>query len=100
MPHPWCEPDPADPASSLLHVKAVPGARQDAVAGPLGERLKVRVAAPPEDGRANKAILRLLADRLGVKPAAVTLIRGAAHPEKTISVHGLAAAEVAARLAG
>ncbi len=44
----------------LVWVKAVPGAAQDTVAGALGDRLKVRVSAAPEDGRANKAICRLL----------------------------------------
>ena len=45
----------------VLRVKAVPGAKRDAIAGALGDRLKIRVAAPPEDGQANAAIRALLA---------------------------------------
>ena len=45
----------------LVWVKAVPGASLDTVAGALGDRLKVRISAAPEDGQANRAICRLLA---------------------------------------
>jgi len=53
----------------LIAVKAVPGAARDEIAGLLGERLKVRVAAPPEDGKANEAICRVLAAALGLRSA-------------------------------
>jgi uncharacterized protein (TIGR00251 family) len=89
---------PAGP-DVLLAVKAVPGAKRDAIAGPLGARLKIRVAAPPEGGRANAAICALLAAHLGVPLRAVTIERGRASPEKTIRIAGLPAATVAARLA-
>lgn len=81
----------------LLHLKAVPNAKRDEVAGWLGDRLKVRVSAPPEDGRANKAICELLARELGVKPSAITIIRGHTSPEKTAQIEGLPQSAIEAR---
>jgi uncharacterized protein (TIGR00251 family) len=83
----------------LVAIKAVPGARRDAVAGLLGDRLKVRVAAPPEDGKANKSICKLLAAALGLKPAALTVARGHASAEKTILASGITLPDAQARLA-
>ncbi len=54
-------------------------------------RLRVAVAAPPEDGRANAAILRVLADALGVKPAACRLAQGQTARDKLVLVEGDAA---------
>ena len=51
----------------LIRVKAVPGASRDEIAGPLGDRLKIRIAAPPEGGKANKAI----AKEMGLSPDTV-----------------------------
>ena len=98
---PYLAPDPAaTPAAPacLLHIKAVPGARRDEISGPLGDRLKVRISAPPEDGRANKAICALIAKTLGLRPSAVTLVRGQTNPEKTLRVAGLSADAAAALL--
>jgi uncharacterized protein (TIGR00251 family) len=75
-------------------IKAVPGSRRDQIAGMLGDRLKVRVAAPPEDGRANAAICRIIADALGIKDRDVRILAGHAHPEKTVAIDGLTAEAV------
>lgn len=77
-----------------LRVKAVPGASRDAVAGMLGDRVKVRTSAAPEGGKANKAIIKLLAKSLGIKPAQVTLISGQTNPEKMFAISSLDAAQV------
>ena len=70
-----------------LRLKAVPGASRDEIAAvmhhPDGVRLKVRVSAPPEGGKANKAICKLLARELGCKPGDVEIIAGHTNPEKT-----------------
>lgn len=95
---PYIVPDPDDAGSCLLHIKAVPGARRDEIAGPLGERLKVRVSAPPEGGKANKAICALIAEALGVRAAAAVVVRGQTNPEKTIRIAGISAAVAAERL--
>ena len=69
-----------------IDVKVVPGASRDAVAGWLGDRLKVRVRQPPEGGRANAAVAALLADTLAVDPDDVTLVAGETSPRKTFEV--------------
>jgi len=76
----------------------VPGASRDRIAGPLGDRLKVQVRQPPEKGAANKALCRLLAKALGVRPADVEVIRGPTRPEKDVRIGGLDPAEAARRL--
>lgn len=86
-----------DGGAVLVAVKAVPGARRDEVVGRLGERLKVRVSAPAEDGRANAAICALLARELGVPARAVSVVRGASSPEKTVRIEGVAAGVINAR---
>lgn len=78
-----------EPGVWLLRVKVVPGSRRDALAGPLGDRLKVRVAAPPEQGRANDAVCRLIARSLQIPGVRVALDAGATSPEKTLRLVGL-----------
>lgn len=73
----------------LVRVKAVPGAKRDEIAGVLGDRLKVRVSAPPEGGKANRAICELVARVLGVRGSAVSVERGASSAEKTLRVRGV-----------
>mgnify|MGYP003130663889 CR=1 FL=1 len=72
-----------------VRIKAVPGAKRDEIAGVLGDRLKVRVSAPPEGGKANKAICALLAKTLGVKKRDVEIISGLTNPEKVARVRGI-----------
>jgi len=74
--------------SILIRVKAVPGASRDSIAGLLGDRLKVRVSAAPEGGKANKAICKLIAKSLDLKAAQVDIHAGHTNPEKTIQING------------
>ncbi len=76
----------------LIRVKAVPGARRDEIVGPLADRLKVRVSAPPEGGKANKAICELIARKLGAKPRDVCVVQGKSSAEKTIEAIGVSEA--------
>ena len=80
-----------------LRIKAVPGAKRDEIAGPLGDRLKVRVSQPPEGGRANEAIRELVAERLGVSVRDIELVQGAGSAQKLLRIKRGAAA--AARFA-
>ena len=90
---PWMTVDGAD---VLVRVKAVPGASRDAIAGVLGDRLKVRVAAPPEGGKANAAIAALLASACGVGVRLVTIESGPSQPQKCFRVRGVDGPRVAA----
>ena len=83
-----------------LRVKVVPGASREGIAGWLGDRLKVRVRQPPEKGRANAAVARVLAAALGIEAASVTLAAGGTSPLKTFDVDGLDDETVRERLAG
>jgi uncharacterized protein (TIGR00251 family) len=80
-----------------LIVKAVPGARRDEVVGWLGDRLKIRVSAPPEGGRANQAICELLASELGIRPRAIAITRGTSSPEKALTIAGVTEQQILAR---
>jgi uncharacterized protein (TIGR00251 family) len=77
-----------DDGSVWLVVHAQPGARQTAFAGVYGDALKIRVAAPAESGRANRALCVFLADAFGVAPAAVTLMSGESARCKRLRVIG------------
>jgi uncharacterized protein (TIGR00251 family) len=72
-----------------LGVKAVPGAKRDEIVGRLGDRLKVRVSAPPEGGRANEAICELIASALGVKARSVRVVAGQSRAEKVLEIEGV-----------
>jgi uncharacterized protein (TIGR00251 family) len=84
---------PGQPAAARLLLKVVPGSRRDQIVGPYGDRLKVKVAAPPEGGRANKAVIQLLADALSIAPRDIQVIAGLTNPEKTARITGLTAAQ-------
>ena len=79
-----------------LHVQ--PGARKSEVAGEHGEALKIRLAAPPVEGKANAELLRWLADYLGVPRKTVTLLSGERNRHKIVAVDGLDAAAALAML--
>ncbi len=81
-----------------LTVKVVPGASRTRVAGVWGSALKLAVAAPPEGGQANGAVIALLAAVLGVKRGDVAILSGHGRPVKRVAVSGLDAAEVRVRL--
>ena len=69
-----------------IDVHLQPNARVTEVAGLHGAALKIRVAAPPIDQRANDALVRFLAGRLGVAPSRVQVVRGAKSRSKTVEV--------------
>ena len=72
-----------------LSLKVVPGSSRDEVVGWLGDSLKVKVKAPPEKGRANEAVVALLADRLGIDPSSITVVSGHGSPAKVVAVDGI-----------
>lgn len=80
---------------TVVTVWAVPGASKDEIVGPHGDMLKVRIAAPREGGKANRAIERLLADRIG---ADVRLVAGGTGRAKRFLLDGVTPAEARRRL--
>lgn len=84
-------------ASCTLAVKAIPNAPRSAVVGWLGDALKVKVHAPPVEGRANEALCEFLADELGLPRRAVTVLRGDTSRQKVVRIEGRTLAEVRAR---
>lgn len=84
----------------VLRLSVVPGAGRSMVAGRHGDALRVRVAAPPEKGRANTAVVELVASTLGVEPAAVTLVSGESSRSKRVRVQGIEEGDLRRRLDG
>jgi uncharacterized protein (TIGR00251 family) len=72
-----------------FRLKVVPGASRSRIVGELDGALKVTVAAPPEKGKANRAVVDLLARTLGIKPAAIRIESGAASQFKSCRVRGM-----------
>ncbi len=75
---------------TLLALRVSPGAKRTSIEGPYGERaLKLRVAAPPADGRADAETERFLARLLGLPRSDVAVVRGASSRDKVVLVRGL-----------
>ena len=70
----------------LIRVHAQPGAKRSELAGLHGDALKIRIASPPVDGRANEALIAFLAKACAVPRAAVTLEQGATSRQKTFCI--------------
>ena len=79
-----------------LHIQ--PGARTSEVAGLHGEALKIRLAAPPVDGKANAALIEFLAQRLDIPRTRIDLISGTSSRHKRLRIHGLMPPAVIAAL--
>jgi len=81
-----------------LHLHIAPRASRTEIAGLHGDRVKLRVAAPPADGEANAAIVDFLCDELGVRKRDITWISGQTGKRKTLEIHGVTPASAADRL--
>jgi uncharacterized protein (TIGR00251 family) len=84
--------------SLRLRVRVIPGARRSEVVGRLGEAWKVRVAAPPERGRANDELIDLLARTLRVPRSSVRVATGHTTGQKLVEIADLTRAEAEGRL--
>ncbi|HET9038693.1 MAG TPA: DUF167 domain-containing protein [Gemmatimonadales bacterium] len=90
----------ATPTGIRLRVRVQPRASRTEVAGPYGDALRIRLAAPPVDGAANEALVRFLAERLGVARSAVRIEAGASGRSKVVAVEGIDPETAARRLVG
>jgi uncharacterized protein (TIGR00251 family) len=85
--------------SADLSVRLTPRADRDAIVlVPGGGTIQARVTAPPVDGQANAALVKLLAKALGVPKSRVSVVRGLSARDKVVRVDGLSAADAHARL--
>ena len=87
-------------ASVRVSLRVSPGASRTEIVGRHGDGWKVRVTAAAERGKANDAVVRLLADTLGVQPDDVSVVAGLASRDKVVEISGLDQAEVRRRLPG
>ena len=82
----------------VFSAKIVPGSSRTAIAGLLNGKLKIKVAAPPEKGKANQCLVEFLAKQLGVRKNAVSIISGQTNAVKGVQVSGISAEAVLKRL--
>lgn len=87
-------------ATARLSVHVTPRASSEEILGFQEDALRVRVTAPPARDRANRALERLLARRLDLRPSAVRVVSGHTVRQKVVEVEGLEEAEVRSRLGG
>jgi len=86
-------------AASELAVRVSPGAARTRVLGEHNGALKIAVSAPPEKGKANKAVIELLSRALGVRKSDVSVVSGETSRDKRICVKNIATDEVLKRIA-
>lgn len=84
--------------STRVRLRVSPGARRNELVGRHGEGWKIRVAAPPEGGRANDAVLDLLARKLSLPRQSLSIVSGQAAREKIVQMEGIDRAETERRL--
>ena len=84
--------------SVVLEVKVVPKSSRTQIAGALGDKLKIKLRAAPEKGKANDELVKFLSSRLGVKKNQVQIISGQASASKQVRIEGVDATAVRAKL--
>jgi uncharacterized protein (TIGR00251 family) len=84
--------------TSTVRLRVSPGAHRSELVGRHGDGWKVRVTAPPEDGRANDALLDLLAKRLDLPRRSLSIVSGHTGREKVVRLEGIGRAESERRL--
>lgn len=87
-----------DAGGVVFTAKIVPGSSRTTVAGVLDDMVKIRVAAPPEKGKANQCLVAYLAGALGVKKNQIDIIAGQTNPVKQVRVTGISAATLIEKL--
>jgi uncharacterized protein len=84
--------------STRISVKVQPNAGRNEVVGQTGGAWKIKVAAPPDKGKANKELVDFLSDRLGIKKAQISILRGETSHNKVIEIEGLEEVAVLERM--
>ncbi len=84
--------------SARVRLRVSPGSRRTEIVGRYGDGWKVRIAAPPEGGRANDAVLELLSEQLQIPRRSVSIVSGHGAREKVVQLSGIDHAESERRL--
>jgi hypothetical protein len=87
-----------DDSRTQLAVKVTPNAGRSDVTGFKEDTLLLKIAAPPDKGKANKELVDFLSERLGIKKSAITIIRGLGSRHKVIKITGISKEEILKRL--
>jgi uncharacterized protein (TIGR00251 family) len=85
--------------TARITVRVTPRSSRESIEAGAGGVLSVRVTAPPDDGKANAAVCRAIADALGVPKSAVAVVRGHTARTKTLEISGVTDADVERLLA-
>ena len=84
--------------SCTIAIKAIPNAPRSEIVGWLGDALKVKIHAPPVEGRANEALCQVLADTFELPRRAVCVLRGDTSRQKLVRIEGIDLAGIRARI--
>jgi len=88
----------ADSSGTVIKVKVIPRSSRTEVLGKENDIYRMKLTDPPVEGRANKAVIELLAEKLGVPRREIEIVSGKTGRLKTIRIRGLTAAEIAQAL--
>jgi len=83
---------------TIIKITVCPGASRNQIKGIHGDTIKIAVTAPPEHGKANNAVIALLADSLSVKKQSITVTAGLSSRRKTVLVAGISIAQLSSML--
>ena len=88
----------ADSSGTVIKVKVIPRSSRTDILGKENDIYRMKLSDPPVEGRANKAVIELLAEKLGVPRRDIEIVSGKTGRLKTIRIRGLTAAEIARAL--
>ncbi len=92
--------DRSDSHSVKINLRVIPRAKRDAIEGFSANVLRVRVTAAPQDGKANQAVVKLLARHLRLSRSSVVITSGAKSRDKVVEIFGLDEASIRERVSG
>lgn len=81
-----------------LSVKVIPSSSKDCIAGWLGDSLKIKVQASPEKGKANRAVIKVLAKAFGINSKSISIVSGETSTNKVLVINGLSKEDIIQRL--
>jgi uncharacterized protein len=87
-----------EPLIARVPLRVSPGSTRSVIVGRYGNAWKVRIAAPPQEGRANDALVDLLARSLGIARTSIRVVAGLSSRDKVVEVTGLTLADAERRL--